>query len=778
MVYIGAALVYTYPLARHFSTNILGYFFGDPNDFLWNFWWTKVALIHLGKSPLYTDYIFYPFGASLVYHSYPLVKSFLSVPLQLICGLIPTYNLLLLSTFVLAGYGTFQLVYYLVGDRRAALVAGLVFAFCPYRSLKIFYVSLSSSEWIPWYVLFLLKSQRERSSIRAIGAGVFLSLCLLDSRYHFISLGLFSGIYLIYCGFASTDGKHLWMKGILYLGTGFIVSSAPFLYLLVRNVGKTNTVSLQYSVLQSADLLSLLAPAWTMMAHPFYSLWAKSYARMGFDLSAFIGYGVLVSLVVSFFFLRKRVCSLKFWGWVLFIFFVLSLGPYLKINGHTNYTLGGLSFKIPLPYLLLRHIPVLTLVRSPERLGIMVMLSASVILGYSLHRLIVSVHSIGAHPMFHNIVLPIAAGGLLCFEYFSIPFPIQGKAYVPSVYRYLARDQKSYTLLEMPISIGTSEMEIYPYDANVLFFQTVHQKRIFSGLVSYLASKELRYFQYTPIFSTLLRLQAGEELSSFLIRERAVAKELVSLLDIRYVIIRLYPSIPIFGPGIDLDRASRIDRYIQEVFPAERLWEQADAAYLEQFEGIHQEIHQAYVASDWKVFLEKVYESLSMNPIYKAYRIQRDGEKETTELNFGTPSARVHLVYGWSENESDGSVTFVWADADTSLLLLRLEGQQDRKLSAQVRPFTFPGSPSQRMWIEVNGRVVSEIELTTSEGMWQDVECVVPASYWRQGVNRVAFLFSYAQSPFEVGMGEDRRTLAVAFQELEIAPVASKAVFH
>ena len=56
--YLLATIIYTYPLIRHFSTDMLGYCFADPSEFPWDLWWTKHALVDLRVSPFHTDYIF------------------------------------------------------------------------------------------------------------------------------------------------------------------------------------------------------------------------------------------------------------------------------------------------------------------------------------------------------------------------------------------------------------------------------------------------------------------------------------------------------------------------------------------------------------------------------------------------------------------------------------------------------------------------------------------------------------------------------------------------
>ena len=66
------------------------------------------------------------------------------------------YNLLFLSTFVLSGLGMFLLGRELTGSRAAGFVAGLAFAFSPFRFASMPHLQVLSSAWMP-FVLFGLR---------------------------------------------------------------------------------------------------------------------------------------------------------------------------------------------------------------------------------------------------------------------------------------------------------------------------------------------------------------------------------------------------------------------------------------------------------------------------------------------------------------------------------------------------------------------------------------------------------------------------------------------
>ena len=78
-------------------------------------------------------------------------------------NLILCYNLLFLSTFVLSGLGMYLLVRDLTRSSGAAFVAGLIYAFAPYRLGQFSHLQVLSSQWMP-FALFALRRFFENQS--------------------------------------------------------------------------------------------------------------------------------------------------------------------------------------------------------------------------------------------------------------------------------------------------------------------------------------------------------------------------------------------------------------------------------------------------------------------------------------------------------------------------------------------------------------------------------------------------------------------------------------
>ena len=101
--------------------------------------------------------IFYPEPLTLAYSEHLFAQAVQILPIYALTGnIILCYNLLFLSTFVLSGLGMFLFVREVTGSPRAGFVAGLIYAFAPYRVPQFAHLQVISSQWMP-FVLYGLR---------------------------------------------------------------------------------------------------------------------------------------------------------------------------------------------------------------------------------------------------------------------------------------------------------------------------------------------------------------------------------------------------------------------------------------------------------------------------------------------------------------------------------------------------------------------------------------------------------------------------------------------
>jgi hypothetical protein len=145
---------------------------GDPYLVSWTLWWDFHQTFH-DPFHLFDGNIFFPMKYSLAFseHNYGIALPFF--PLFAL-GVRPltVHGLAMLLGFALAGYGTFRLTRTLTGSTGAAWVAGIAYAFVPYRFGQMPHLPYMFTGWIPILLEALVLFVRERSRKRAAWLGV------------------------------------------------------------------------------------------------------------------------------------------------------------------------------------------------------------------------------------------------------------------------------------------------------------------------------------------------------------------------------------------------------------------------------------------------------------------------------------------------------------------------------------------------------------------------------------------------------------------------------
>src|SRR5919204_2738188 len=156
---------------------------GDPPSQAWILAWDVHAL-RTNLAQLYDANIFYPFHDVLAYQDTLLGLLPLAAPVLLLTGnAVLAYNFMFLLSFALSAWGAYLLARLLVGDSRAAFLAGLVYGFSPYRMVHLYHLNLLSAMWIPFALLCWERVRRGRRRYW-LGVGVFFALQALAALYY------------------------------------------------------------------------------------------------------------------------------------------------------------------------------------------------------------------------------------------------------------------------------------------------------------------------------------------------------------------------------------------------------------------------------------------------------------------------------------------------------------------------------------------------------------------------------------------------------------------
>lgn len=151
VVFVALALVNTHPLAFE-STSRIGHHF-DNYFSVWRLAWVAHQL-RADPDRLFDANIFYPEPTTLAYSDAMLLPATVLAPLHWL-GVEPlrVYNLTLVASFFLNALAAYLLAFHLTRSRSAAALAGIVFAFSPYRFEHFDHLELQFAFWIPLAML-------------------------------------------------------------------------------------------------------------------------------------------------------------------------------------------------------------------------------------------------------------------------------------------------------------------------------------------------------------------------------------------------------------------------------------------------------------------------------------------------------------------------------------------------------------------------------------------------------------------------------------------------
>ncbi len=156
---------------------------GDPILNIYVARWVQHALVTDPRT-LYDANTFYPLEHTLAYTDSDVPMALLMAPIQILTGNgILAHNLVLFATFPLAACGIYLLIRLLTKNRGAAFLAGLAFAFLPYRYAHLWHLQQLGHAWTPWVLLGFLALLVRPTWPRAIILGLLLATQILTSFY-------------------------------------------------------------------------------------------------------------------------------------------------------------------------------------------------------------------------------------------------------------------------------------------------------------------------------------------------------------------------------------------------------------------------------------------------------------------------------------------------------------------------------------------------------------------------------------------------------------------
>ena len=371
LAFAAITCVYTWPLPAY-ATSAVAHDRGDPLLVTWILWWTSHTV------PLTSGWwnapAFHPSTGVLAFSENLLSLAPITAPIVHATGSpLLAYNAAFFLSYVLSGVAAYILALVLTRSHAASFVAGVAFAFAPYRLSHTQHLQLLSSYWMPLAMAALhlfVASPRWRWAVLFAAAW---ALQALASGYYFFFLSTLAGLWIAWFVPGRLSGRELARLAVAWLVAA--AALAPILYgyrVIQSSYGfKRSPVEM---VNYSGDIAGLLS------ASPDSWLWSWLHAGVGSEAEQFPGATIVVLLLAGVF--RLRVVSSRsaasdgdrrpfvFYALAAVLMWMLSLGPRLKLSG----TPSG----IPGPYALLATLPGFDGMRVPARFWMLSVLCLAV----------------------------------------------------------------------------------------------------------------------------------------------------------------------------------------------------------------------------------------------------------------------------------------------------------------------------------------------------------------------------------------------------------------
>jgi hypothetical protein len=457
LLFTTLTVVMTWPQARHVATHA-----ADHWDVYFNMWrlaWFAHALAS-APSTIFHGNIFYPEPHALTFSDAMVIEGLVAAPL-LWAGVPPVlvHNGLLLGAVIASATGMFVLVERLTRNRQAAVIAGIIFAFAPYRFDHYMHMELQWTMWVPWALWAVHRTIESGRPLHGLQAGLFVALQMLSSVYYGVFLAtllpLVAGLLLL--SLPKSQARRAF--GALALGgiaAAIICSLYALPYLSAsRRVGQRSADEIGQFSAQPHDYL---------VATPDNRIYGKVFESPP-ERRLFPGM-VAVLLAIAAVLARPRPRTAVVYLMASLVAFEMSLGFH------------GYIYRF-----LYEHLPVFAGLRVPARLGIFVIAFLAILAAHGYAALHDAVRPAARLP------LAVVISGLLLLEYSVSPLQlVRYENTAPPVYAFLAR-LPSGVVTEFPVPLKNA---VPGPDARYTYMSTFHWQKLVNGYSGHYPPSYLR----------------------------------------------------------------------------------------------------------------------------------------------------------------------------------------------------------------------------------------------------------------------------------------------
>ena len=419
LLFLLLGFVFTLPGSLFPASSLLGYP-GDNFQHAW-FLWHFARAVTRAHNPLYTRLLFYPSRVSLAWSTTDPLAGAIALPLSLAAGPAVVYNLSLILQLALSAFLARLLCLRISHSQSAAFIGGLVFGFSPFLlAHALGHLSLVTAFPIPLFALALDRIFRAQDPSWKMGLPPGLALLLAAlAHYNYAVICLLFALFWLLIDLAlrfRSQGLRILARLWKPLGAGaatFLLGFSPVLWMMLGNRADI-PVSRGPAHLDafSADILGFLIPSWNhVFLGRFVSHLDPSLFVAGFEGTVYVGVFVLALAAIGLWKGRSHGAPWATRAFLIgLIFYLLSLGPWPRLLGH--------SLKVPGPAALFYLLPFAKFMSAPARFHAGVMLCLAILSSLGVKFLL---ERTASQTRRYAIVAAVAA--LVICDYLTVPFP-------------------------------------------------------------------------------------------------------------------------------------------------------------------------------------------------------------------------------------------------------------------------------------------------------------------------------------------------------------------
>ena len=479
VAYLFATLLMTFPLALYWRS-ALPAGDGDIWQNYWNLWWWKQCLLE-GMNPFQTQYLFFPNGTDLIFHTHSPFNQVLSMPVNLLFGEAAAYNFCVMFALTVSGFATYLLVREITSDASAAFLAGLVFAYFPNLVEQTQeHLNLFTIQFIPLALFYLLRWGRSSRTVDALAFGACFGLNALCGWHLGLKLAVIVAPVVVWIGWRNRGQWRGYARGLGLAAALAVLIVLPAVSPMVASLAGGADYATKPPVPRGIDASYLLTPSY---ANPLFGPLVESrYVARTYRAAGFVCYLGLVPVLLAA--LGAWRAPRRALGWLA----LFALGVILAIGVDPSWNNARHEADF-LPFGLLRAIPLLENLRVANRFMLVAGLGLAVLVGIGWQRL--------GHK--RRWALPLAAT-LVLAEYSWLPYPIRTVEFSPLLQQVAERPG---AVLDIPFHQRSRTV-------HNMAAQTVHGRPISGGYLSTYPPTTLETVDSEPALSALARVPSAE----------------------------------------------------------------------------------------------------------------------------------------------------------------------------------------------------------------------------------------------------------------------------